>query len=465
MWTIPPLDLTETPGIYYSLAYGFSAILFIRLNRQRQGKGRFVTFALLWAVQMLFMLFTYRIEQRYFMLCLAVHVLMIYGMIRSCCVMDRTTCAYYTVRAYMVGEFAASLEWQFFYYALTALRMPLSMCLNLGLLIITHGVTFSVISYLEGRCGGKNEHLPITWKELRNVVLITAVIYAISNISYALRNTPFSSQWTMEIYTIRTLADLGGIAILFGYHMVLHEMHTRQEADRLQAVLDREYTHYQASRDAMDLVNRRYHDLKHQILYLKSSITEEERRSALDTMEEEISGYEALSRTGHPVVDTILSEKGLQCRDRKITLKVIADGEAMAFLPTAEICSLLGNSLDNAIEAASQIAREEERLIRVYIERRKSFLRLSVENRFVTPVRYAEGGKTGDGTSAGTGKSRLPLTTKEDASAHGIGLRSIESIARAHDGSLQIRAEDGWFRLQVLIPIPPQAGKKSGSAG
>ncbi len=446
-------DLSETPGIYYSLTYGLSALLFISLNRQKTDRSRYALFALCWGAQMLFAFLTYRIPQQIFLLCVLVEVLLIYAMIRSCCDMDTRTCSYYTLRAYMVGEFAASLEWQLLYYAVAVLGKPFDLPLNLFLLAVTHTVTFSVIRKLERRFAGDSRDLEITWKEVRNVFLITVVIYAISNISYALRNTPFSSRWTMEIYTIRTLADLGGIAILFGYHMVLHELHTKKEADQLQAALDRQYVHYQASREAMDLVNRKYHDLKHQILYLKSGITEEQRLSMLNEMEAEVSVYESLSRTGHPMVDTILTEKGLRCREQGITFKAIADGNAMAFLSPAEICSLLGNALDNAIEAAEQLEDPKLRVIRLNIEKKKRFLLFSVENRFAQGPVYADpAGEQSDGGES----SGLPVTTKADRGEHGFGLRSIESIAHAHDGSLQVSTNSGWFRLQVLIPLPAE---------
>ncbi len=438
---IPKLDLTETPGIYYSLTYGLSALLFIHMNRQRRSRFRYAVFALVWVVQFLFMLFTYRIPQHLFPICVAVEVFLIYVMIGSCCEMDRTHCGYYTVRAYIMGEFAASLEWQLFYYSLTALGIPLRMWFNLVLLVVVHTITFYIFLMLEKRYGGRERTLVITDRDFRNAVLIALGTYLLSNISYVLKNSPFSSHFTMEIFTIRTLTDLGGAALLFGYHMVLQDLQSRKEAANLQKVLDEQLLHYQISKDTIDLVNQKYHDLKHQIAYLKSGITEEAKRSMLDEMEEEIRIYEHQNRTGNPVVDTILMEKSLLCEKQKITLHVIADGSAMDFLSTVEICSLLGNALDNAIEAVRELPDPGQRQIRLYIERHRNFLRLLVENRFDGTTRQI---------SPDTG---LPETTKDDRENHGYGLCSMESIANAHDGSLYVSEKEGWFRLQILIPV------------
>jgi hypothetical protein len=249
------------------------------------------------------------------------------------------------------------------------------------------------------------------------------------------------------MFTMRTLADLGGVAFLFGYHMILQDHHSRAEAANLQKVLDEQLLHYQISKDTIDLVNRKYHDLKHQIAYLKSGITEEEKLSMLDEMEEEIRIYEHQNRTGNQVVDTILMEKSLLCEKLSITLHVIADGTAMDFLSTVEICSLLGNALDNAIEAVRDLPDPGQRQIRLYIERRRNFLRLLEENRFDGTTRQI---------SPDTG---LPETTKEDRENHGYGLCSMENIAESHDGSMYIDEKEGWFRLQILIPFPQSSVK------
>ena len=444
---IPKLDLTETPGIYYSLAYGLGALLFIHMNRQRQSRFRYVVFALVWAVQFIFMFFTYRIPQHLFPLCVAVEVFLTYAMIRSCCDIDRVRCGYYTVRAFMFGEFAASLEWQLFYYGLTALGIPLRMWFNVTLLVVVHSVTFYIFLVLEQRYGSRERSLIITDREFRTALMIALATYALSNVSYVLKNTPFSSQFTMEIFTMHTLADLGGVAFLFGYHMILQDHHSRAEAANLQKVLDEQLLHYQISKDTIDLVNRKYHDLKHQIAYLKSGITEEEKLSMLDEMEEEIRTYEHQNRTGNQVVDTILMEKSLLCEKLSITLHVIADGTAMDFLSTVEICSLLGNALDNAIEAVRDLPDPGQRQIRLYIERRRNFLRLLEENRFDGTTRQI---------SPDTG---LPETTKEDRENHGYGLCSMENIAESHDGSMYIDEKEGWFRLQILIPFPQSSAK------
>jgi sensor histidine kinase regulating citrate/malate metabolism len=163
----------------------------------------------------------------------------------------------------------------------------------------------------------------------------------------------------------------------------------------------------------------------------------------LDEMEEEIRDYESQNRTGNKVVDTILTAQSMRCRKQNIRMTVIADGHAMDFLSPVEICSLLGNALDNAIEAAEKVSDPEHRVVRIVIERKKAFLRICTENRYEGELRQAKGA------------GMFPETTKQDASQHGFGMRSMQTIAHAHEGSIRAEGKDGWFLLQVLIPLPP----------
>ena len=433
---IAPLDITNTPGIYYALAYGLSAILYIHQNPVR--KNRWPRLIVIWASLCTFMLFTYQIRIELFLPCVFLEFILVWGMIRAGTDIPSGNQVYFAVRAFLLGEFAASLEWQLYYYALTQMHMPMHFWINVLFLIVIYGIVFSIFWVLEWKVSNRNAEILISRREMWSVILTGAVVYALSNLSYVLKNTPFSGTIASEIFTIHTLADLGGVAILFGYHMTRQELQARQTIENLQQMLQLQYDHYQISVETIALINQKYHDLKHQITVLKSDITEDQKRSYLDEMEEEIRVYEAQSNTGNHVVDTILTEKRMQCQRQQITMTAVADGSALDFLSEMEIASLLGNALENAIDAAKMIGNPEERLIRFSIDRYKSFVRIRVENRVEGKVKMKNG---------------LPQTTKEDKRLHGYGVKSMQDIAARHGGSLQIEVKDGWFRLHLLIPV------------
>ena len=188
----------------------------------------------------------------------------------------------------------------------------------------------------------------------------------------------------------------------------------------------------------MDLVNRKYHDLKHQIQLLRSEITSGEKLRYLDEMEQEIRSYEAQNKTGNKTLDTLLTAKSLKCQDLGISLTCVADGAKLDFLKPTDLSILIGNALDNAIESVEKISDPDKRLIHVSVNRQKGFLRIRVENCYEGDIRFVAG---------------LP-STRKDARYHGYGMKSIRSVVEKYNGSMTVKAEDGWFELRLLFPVP-----------
>lgn len=104
-----------------------------------------------------------------------------------------------------------------------------------------------------------------------------------------------------------------------------------------------------------------------------------------------------------------------------------------------DISALFGNALDNAMESVVKIEDPEQRLIHLQVSRQKNFVHISVENRYAGQLRFIHG---------------LPVTSKKDHRYHGFGVRSIRQTAAKYGGSTTISSEEGWFRLNILIPLP-----------
>ncbi len=159
------------------------------------------------------------------------------------------------------------------------------------------------------------------------------------------------------------------------------------------------------------MVNRKYHDLKHQIAVLKMESMSEESYKYLDQMEKEIRIYEAQNKTGNKILDTVIMGKQLSCQTEDIHLTAVADGAALNFMDPIDISTLFGNLMDNAIESVSKLADKEKRLIHLAVARQKDFLRIRVENCYEGTLDY---------------KNDLPVSTKEDKDYHGYGLKKCE---------------------------------------
>ncbi len=447
---IPP-DLSHTPGIYYALAYWLSCTFYIMRNPRRLSKGR------LWGVQAAFFLAiasfmaaTDGAPSIWFTPCVCFYVLLMLLDIRICCGMDWPRTGYTCIRAFLLGEFAAALEWQLFYFGLTALGLPLSMPVNLCFLVLSHGLVFGAMSLLERGRLPENELPGLTWREFGGAMVICLSAFVASNLSYVSQMTPFSSSFTSEIFIIRTLVDLGGLAMLHAHHVQLQEVSTKLEMAYLQNMLQMQYNNYRVSEESIALVNQKYHDLKHHIALLRSQVSSGEKLAYLDRMEEEIRTYETQNKTGNQVLDTILTAKSAQGQREGVSLTCVADGQALDFMHPMDVSALFGNALDNAIESVKKLADPEKRLIHVSVARQKNFLRIRVENCYEGELLFDQG---------------MPATTKEDGRYHGFGLKSIQSTAAKYDGSMTIAAKDGWFELRILIPLAPPESKEETADG
>lgn len=232
---------------------------------------------------------------------------------------------YYCARAFILGEFSASLAWYLFYFFVTVPGLPLTVWTTILVFAAVHAIILYTMFLLERKYRDGSKLIKITARELFTAAVLAIAVFSVSNISFAFTGTPFSSQFTAEIYIIRTTVDLGGVAMLFAYHVVILEISTEREMEHLQALLHMQYESYRISEESIALVNQKYHDLKHHIQLLRAA-SAAERTEYLDQMEQQIRTYEAQNKTGNRVLDTILTAKTIQCQSEGISLTCVADG-------------------------------------------------------------------------------------------------------------------------------------------
>ncbi|MCC8099811.1 MAG: GHKL domain-containing protein [Clostridiales bacterium] len=366
-----------------------------------------------------------------------------YGTILFCCQVSPADAGLFWAIAFMFAEFAASLEWQF--YSFFAGIFGENLLLEGIFLLVFYGVSFYLL-YRQERHRLKNGvALQVFARETVSAVTIAIGSFLISNISYVSSETPLSGKMSAEIFYIRALVDLAGVVMLFALQDRWQDLQVRKELDAIHALLQRQYEQYRISRENMEAVNRKYHDLKHQISVIRLEPDAARREEYLTQLESGIRDLGAIHRTGNDVLDTILSSKQLYCSQNQITMTVMADGAQLAFLEVMDICSIFGNALDNAIESVGKLEEPEQRLIRVAVYLKNGFLVIQVEN-FCAATPEAVDGEY--------------QTTKADKENHGYGIKSIRYVAQKYDGTVSVRTEDGWFYLKVLIPRPGQAAEQ-----
>lgn len=218
---------------------------------------------------------------------------------------------------------------------------------------------------------------------------------------------------------------------------ILSNKNLETELSIMSHMLSEEKKQYQMSKDNINLINLKCHDLKYQIRRIRNSRGEVD-RTALREIENEIGIYDSVVRTGIPALDVILTEKSLICEKADISLTCMIEGEKLRSVADTDIYSLFGNALDNAIEAVRKLPDSSQRNISLNVKSRGKLLMIHIENPFSGTLEFEDD---------------LPVTTKGDHDFHGFGMKSMRMIAEKYGGFLTASVGDHTFHLKIMIPV------------
>ena len=197
-------------------------------------------------------------------------------------------------------------------------------------------------------------------------------------------------------------------------------------------------THYQEVENMYRQMRGWRHDYRNHIQTMKvlaSSGDLEGIRSYLDRLDTDLGTVDLAVKTGNAMADAILNSKISLAKSRDIPVQVDARIPVKLKMSELDLCCIIGNLFDNAIEASLALP-PEERLIRVYMDMKGTQLYLSFTNFTAGGKREKQGGRF--------------LTTKGEG--HGFGLVRIDAIVERLEGYLSRNSEDGAFTTEILIP-------------
>ena len=181
------------------------------------------------------------------------------------------------------------------------------------------------------------------------------------------------------------------------------------------------------------------HDYHNHIQTMKAhrSLGHNEKIDAyLNLLESDLTSVDTLIKSGNVMVDAILNSKLSLAKSRNISINAKAVVPKDISVSEIDLCVIIGNLLDNAIEACLGIAEKDKRFIRVYMDLKRSDLYISVTN--------SSGGETkkqGGKYVSGKGES------------HGFGLMRVDKIVDKYSGYIKHNDEDGAFTSEVMLPL------------
>ena len=213
-----------------------------------------------------------------------------------------------------------------------------------------------------------------------------------------------------------------------------------KQIDKRIAAYQRELieTHYREVENMYRQIRGWRHDYRNHIQMMKVLAANGDMDALkvyLDELDTDLNTVDTVVKTGNPMADAILNSKISLARSRNIPTQVDAHIPVKLKMSELDLCCIIGNLFDNAMEASMALP-EEKRLIRVYMDMKGTQLYISFTN-------FTAGKKL----PKADGRFR---TTKGEG--HGFGLVRIDAIVARLDGYLSRNSEDGAFTTEILLP-------------
>lgn len=240
--------------------------------------------------------------------------------------------------------------------------------------------------------------------------------------------------YVLEILLINLL-----LVLLFDH--VIKSFRLADEKQALSRQMLQQKIRYEQSSESFARIQGIVHDTKKQLVFFRTCLLEQRTNEALkhvnDILEHLGSSYLRI-QTGHLVIDALVSQALNQAHD----LGVDFDHHIRLHRPAAididhvDLCTALGNLLDNAIEAVNRVPQTENRFIRLDLSSDRSSLRISVCN-----------------SKPFSKDTIIPRTSKTNPADHGYGLSNIRGIAEKYNGYFHVIVEPNDFQAFLMIPF------------
>ncbi|WP_419072748.1 sensor histidine kinase, partial [Ruminococcus sp.] len=242
----------------------------------------------------------------------------------------------------------------------------------------------------------------------------------------------------IQVFTV-VLVVLSLITIIVLLINSISKKHFEQNAELLEEKM-RSQLKYYIMLDEKDTEMRKFrHDFRKHMMCVISMLeegsfsdAENYIRKLTNKFNETVPSY----KTGNYIADSILSDKAQECKDKGIIFKftgVIPEKN----LNPLELCTILSNSLDNAIEACTKISGMPTK-IRMASDFKNNYWYVKIANTSSSDIKI---------------RNNNVLTTKSDPLNHGFGLQNIKDVVNKHKGEFKIAQIDGDFILEITMNL------------
>lgn len=272
------------------------------------------------------------------------------------------------------------------------------------------------------------------WTLILSVLGIAFVIIAL--------NQMVAANLESELYVILlfTAELLSGATAVVCFHMTIALSKAHRVSENLRILAKQNEYQQQYAQNIKKQYNeicRIRHDMKQANSVVMALLSKGKSDEAIKFMQKtalEVSELDPIIDVGNDYVNAILNTKMTEAKHHKIGILCSVDKE-IAAIDEVDLCNLIGNMLDNAIEACEK-QTNNERFIEVKIQAFPHQFLIGVANTVDNDV---------------IKENSALLTTKEDVDNHGFGVKSIRVIVKKYDGTVQFSQENGIFHCDAVL--------------
>lgn len=220
---------------------------------------------------------------------------------------------------------------------------------------------------------------------------------------------------------------------------LLTKSNLEQENRILAGQLEQQLSHYEKLKHVYQKIIGVKHDLKNHFFVLDELLG----RKDIDGADQYLHSFMSdildtsyrIFDTQNPIFDALLTEKYCAATNAGIKVDTHITVKPNIQIDNIDWCILLGNALDNAIEAC-ELLENIDKKITIKVISRKGLLNIAVKNTALPPA---------------MGENGFYKTSKTDGANHGLGLSNISEVVAKYDGVLNAEYEDGYFTLTCML--------------
>ena len=240
------------------------------------------------------------------------------------------------------------------------------------------------------------------------------------------------------MFVTSIVLSFANIAVLHIIEKQNELIETKEKLSFAENHINNQIIHYKELKKYQDELKMFRHDTKNRLLSLTALIKNSETDKALQLMESNINWLDDSNRmivnSGNPVIDAIIQSKIHDAKEKNISVEASIKITSPILVNELELGIVLGNALDNAIEAVEKFEHKES--IEIY------FSIISTEDRISVFI------KNPVKENVDTGKL---LSDKSNKELHGFGIKSIQTIAQKYDGSACFTCENKIFSANINL--------------